>query len=195
MGCGKTSLARILTAATVCEDRPPHDVNPCGREGCVCVRVMRDPILFGRGATRRNCADLSLEKVKADYEELLYVHDETRPRVLLYDELHRLPVRAQEYLLTALEEDWGNFVHIMTSYDLSEIQPGLIKRLAPIEITPPTEDEAVRHLKEISDTEAFPFSTDILRQICRDQENVPRDYINALFTRAAMERIHKPSIP
>ncbi len=185
-GSGKTTLARILAAAAVCLNRNPEHPEPCGRDDCPCSRLLREPIMFGRGTTCRNGVDMTVDDVKYDFRELYYGEPDA-PIIIFYDEIHRAPQKVRDILLTLVEkyQDDYNFVLMASTWATNELEHAFINRFLRVTTSAPTETEMLSLLRRICEKESFPFDDETLLNICRDECCVPRNCIVTLWDRAS----------
>ena len=101
-GTGKTSLARIMVMALLCQNRPPDDPEPCG-ECQSCQLVINDT---HRDYIEINCAtNGGVDHVREQIAEKLRIAPSIgRFRFFLLDECHLLSNSAQSALLKIIEE-------------------------------------------------------------------------------------------
>ncbi|MBS1722395.1 MAG: DNA polymerase III subunit gamma/tau [Armatimonadetes bacterium] len=100
-GCGKTTIARIMAAAMVCQERG-DSLEPCGVcKNCCSVKARRH-----RDVIEENCADNSgIDDVRTIIDERLRIAPSVGDyRVFILDEVQRLSRDAQGAMLKHLEE-------------------------------------------------------------------------------------------
>lgn len=181
IGIGKTTIARLLACAHLCEERT--DMEPCGQcESC------RQYLHGGRGLcldkvlTYSNCARLSIEEFR-EHQDMAASCGEW---VFVYDEFHRATWRLQDTLLTWLEDGSDDVRIIICTTKLDYIEPALAQRCHLMEPSTPTEDEMTAHLQSMV-SQLLPFmpgttiESGVLRELSRCFQS-PRAILNGLRT-------------
>lgn len=171
-GLGKTTLAKLVARALICEKGLPTSFNPCN--DCIACNGMPIGGLF----IERNCASLTTEQLQRDL--ISYVAF----KIVYYDELHRAKIPLQEMLLKALEGDpWPlNIFFIFSTFDLERVEGALIKRVTHIKLIPPTVEQVIPWLEKICNLESIPIEDrSALGLIAEDCKCIPRDCLNFLF--------------
>lgn len=122
-GCGKTTMARIFSAALVCRDGPtPH---PCGTCS-LCQDVLRGcdvDVLEIDGASNNG-----VEQVRALREQSVYVPTRARFKIYIIDEVHMLSIAAFNALLKTLEEPPRHVKFILATTDPHKIPETVTSR-------------------------------------------------------------------
>jgi len=122
-GCGKTSMARIFSAALVCEKGPTQ--SPCGQ--CpICKDVLR-----GRDVDVQEIDGASnngVEQVRQLREQAGYVPTRARYKIYIIDEVHMLSPAAFNALLKTLEEPPGHVKFILATTDPHKILETVLSR-------------------------------------------------------------------
>ena len=125
-GCGKTTLARIIARAYICE--APTDDGPCLECGN-CVNMEREPDF-----TEINVAEFGgKDAVKAKISDMRYVG--TRfggKKIYIFDEAHQLTPAAQELLNKVLEEPVAETLIFLCTTHKKGLKRTLLGRCAKI---------------------------------------------------------------
>jgi DNA polymerase III subunit gamma/tau len=174
-GCGKTSLARIVARAIVCEDLV--DGEPCG--GCSSCQSISDEssISFDEfdAATQG-----TVDRVRTLIEDLEYGSLDGKPRVIVLDEAHRLSKPSQDALLKAMED--RRLVVILCTTEPRKIVEAIRSRTEEYPVSPPSEDSMVSHLSKICEAESISFESEALRIASKSLGCCPRECVCAIDT-------------
>lgn len=179
-GSGKTSLARLVARAIVCE--APEAGEPCGRCGS-CHYTPRGTTSWGRGISVRNCADYSDAQLKSDLMDSLYASE--APHVLVLDEFHRAKTKLSDQLLTWVEDDSANLVVLLLTPFANQVDPPLVQRLTSIHLSPPSMEEAASFLLGARDRMNYAVSDSDVAEICQANGAQLRACLNQLRASAA----------
>lgn len=183
-GCGKTSLARLVARAIVCER--PEAGEPCGL--CAsCYYTPRGTTSWGRGISVRNCADYSDAQLKTDLMDSHYAS--AVPHVLILDEFHRAKTKLSDQLLTWVEDDSANLVVLLLTPFANLVDPPLVQRLTSIQLSCPTMEEAVNFLLRARDRMGYSVSDSDVVEICEANAAQLRACLNLLHAHAAETRV------
>lgn len=123
-GAGKTTLARLLARALLCENRG-EDLEPCGTcASCKAMDKDNHP-----GYTELDAASNgSVTDVRGMIDQLSYQVTGASYRIICYDESHMLSNQAQNALLTTLEEGLPNTMYIFATTDAQKMLPTIVSR-------------------------------------------------------------------
>ena len=174
-GCGKTSLARIVATAIVCDSL--QDGEPCG--ACAsCESVIKE--------TSSNMDEFdaatqgTVDRVRSIIEDLEYGSFDGKPRVVILDEAQRLSKASQDALLKAVED--RRFVIIMCTTEPHKIGEAIRSRLEEYPITPPSESDIITRMKMVCDLEGIKSEPDALTMVARHHKCCPRICLTSLDT-------------
>ena len=135
-GMGKSTLARLLAGALLCEDPSPAN-RPCGQcKSCKRVKALTHPDLLTPAETKKK--GIGVEEIRGILSALQTHALESDRRAVLLDDADRLTPQAQNSLLKNLEEHPPSTHFILTTaYEtrvLSTIRSRVITvRLAPMD--------------------------------------------------------------
>lgn len=118
-GCGKTSSARIIARALNCVNAPTS--TPCG----VCEFCRDETMLITEidGASNRG-----VEEVRNLKENIKYISNPNKNKVIIIDEVHMMTTEAFNALLKTLEEPPSNVVFILCTTEPEKLPATIISR-------------------------------------------------------------------
>jgi len=182
-GSGKTTLARILARALLCE-HPTVEGDPCDQ--CLSCRSFLEQ---GASADFTE-VDAATNSGKADIEKILesiqYDTFSGRRRVYLLDEAHALSTQALDALLKPLEENFEGtsekrLVCLFCTTEPEKMRETIFSRCAPAFVVQPvTPDMLAERLKSICEKEGFSADPEMLSVIASMTECHIRDAIKAV---------------
>ena len=174
-GCGKTSLARIVAMAIVCDDL--NDGEPC-IECESCVSVMNDSsseVDEFDAATQG-----TVDRIRSIIEDLEYGSISGKPRVIILDEAQRLSKPAQDALLKAVED--RKFVVIFCTTEPHKIGEAIRSRLEEYPVSTPSESEIVSRLEYICKEEGITYELEALEIVAKQNKCCPRTSLTSVGT-------------
>ena len=122
-GCGKTTMARILAKALVCEKGPTQD--PCGVcPICTDVAAGRDSDVLEIDGASNN----GIEQIRQLREQAAYVPTRARFKIYIIDEVHMLSDGAFNALLKTLEEPPRHVKFILATTDPHKVPDTILSR-------------------------------------------------------------------
>ena len=173
-GCGKTTVARIISRVANC-DHPTLD-GPCGEcPSCIQAAMGINPDILELDAASRN----KVEDVKALTERLGYLPFYKR-KVVILDEVHRLSATAFDSLLKTLEEPPEKVIFIFCTTELQKIPDTIASRARKLEFHSLPVDVIAKRLAEICAFYNKPFEEEALLLIAKASSGAMRDAINNL---------------
>jgi DNA polymerase-3 subunit gamma/tau len=172
-GCGKTSLARIVACAVVCNDL--QDGEPCGVcNACLGVRQESAESFEEFDAATQG----SVEHMRTIVSELDYGNLNGKPSVFILDEAQRLTKQAQDALLKSIED--RRMLVILCTTEPHKIQGPLRDRMTEFPVSAPPVDVLLGHLHRVCEAESIQAPDDALQLIMQAQSNCPRTCLTAL---------------
>jgi len=193
-GCGKTTLARIFSAAINCERRHefsqrPHEVIiPC--KSCVsCVAMHKgDHTDFSEIDA---ASHTGVDNVRALIEATALYPQMGYKKIYLIDEVHMLSRAAANALLKTLEEPLDSVIFLLATTDPHKIIDTVRSRCFQLFLKPLTCEQIVIQLTRICTKEGFNYDQEGLLLLARSAEGSLRDAINMLErTVIAYGRVH-----
>lgn len=173
-GCGKTTVARILSKVANCDN--PNENGPCGEcPSCKQAAQGINPDILELDAASRN----KVEDVKALTEKLGYLPF-FKKKVVILDEVHRLSATAFDSLLKTLEEPPENVIFIFCTTELQKIPDTIVSRARKLEFNSLPTPVISDRLAEICKQYEKPYEEAALLAIAKASGGAMRDAINNL---------------
>lgn len=182
-GCGKTTLARIISSWYMCEN-PNEDGSPCGE--CLTCEYMKEYIMTGNNEMLPDIKEIdSSEKGKNDMvallEEMEYPAYGGGWKVYIIDESHALSLATSTLLLKPLEEPPEKVLIIFATTDPQKMLDTLKNRCQlQLKITKPNTTELAGLLKRVCLDKGKDYDMQGLRIICSRADFVIRNSLNYL---------------
>lgn len=182
-GCGKTTLARIISSWYMCEN-PNEDGSPCGE--CLSCEYMKEYIMTGNNEMLPDIKEIdSSEKGKNDMvallEEMEYPAYGGGWKVYIIDESHALSLATSTLLLKPLEEPPEKVLIIFATTDPQKMLDTLKNRCQlQLKITKPNTTELSGLLKRVCLDKGKDYDMQGLRIICSRADFVIRNSLNYL---------------
>ncbi|HEX2978158.1 MAG TPA: DNA polymerase III subunit gamma/tau [Candidatus Babeliales bacterium] len=182
-GCGKTTTARIFSAAVNCEQLPNFQKDPRNRaipclscESCVALFESRHPDFIEIDAASHTGVDNVRQIIEA--ASLLPLLG--RKKIYLIDEAHMLSKAAFNAFLKILEEPPRSVLFILATTDPHKIIDTVRSRCFQVFFGPVAMPEVVDHLKDLCAKESIAYEDEALALIGTHTEGSVRDAINLL---------------
>ena len=148
-GVGKTSVARILAKAFNCESGPTPD--PCGKcVMCEAIKAGRSMDVIEIDAASHTGVD-SIRELK---ETVRFAPAESRFKVYIVDEVHRLSAQAFDALLKTLEEPPSHVKFILATTEEHKVPLTILDRCQRYRFRPISTDAIISSLEKILSTDA-----------------------------------------
>lgn len=175
-GCGKTSIARIVSRSIFCQSlKNGEPCNSCS--SCSDILNEVSPHVIELDAASHGTVD----KVRSMVQEANYEHlDGSDLTVYIIDEAQRLSKSAQDAFLKAIEDRL--FISIFCTTEPHKIQGPIRDRLEEYPVRIPDERLLLQRLQYINDQENLKFSEEILKLAMLINANTPRSSIISLST-------------
>ena len=175
-GTGKTTMARILAKALMCEQGEGH--LPDGTcEECRLIAAGEHPDVYELDAASRTGVDNVREEIinRVDYAPV-----RGRYKVYIIDEVHMLTPAAFNALLKTLEEPPEHVVFIMCTTDPQKILATILSRVQRFDFHSIAPDEMRTHLAHVCDEEGFTYDGKALDLVVRHARGGMRDALSSL---------------
>jgi DNA polymerase III subunit gamma/tau len=174
-GQGKTTLARILARAMLCQNLSKETSEPCNEcENCrdflsetSLAYVEQD------AASRGNVAD-----VRAIVDDLPFAIFNAPKRVYLFDEAHRMSKEGQDVLLKPLEDK--KMVGIFCTTEPTKLRGAIVSRCEEYAIRKITREDVLVRMKKILNAENIQHEDDAVLTVIDYSGGHVRDVINRL---------------
>jgi DNA polymerase-3 subunit gamma/tau len=153
-GCGKTTLARIISKELGCSEMDYKEINTADFRGIDTIR----------------------ELIKNSQFSAM----EGSVRVWVVDECHKLTGDAQNALLKILEDTPPHIYFILCTTESQKLLPTIRGRCSQFQVNPLTDSQMTGLLRRISRDEDVVLETEVMEQIVRDSFGLPRNAISIL---------------
>ena len=175
-GTGKTTMARLLAKALMCEKGPGQ--LPDGTcEQCRLIAAGEHPDVAELDAASRTGVDNVREEILS---RVNYAPTLGRCKVYIIDEVHMLTPAAFNALLKTLEEPPEHVVFIMCTTDPQKILATILSRVQRFDFHSIGNDEMQAHLAYVCDEEGFTYDDAALELVVRHARGGMRDALTSL---------------
>ena len=175
-GTGKTTMARILAKALMCE-RGPAALPDGSCEQCRLIAAGEHPDVIELDAASRTGVDNVREEI---ISRVSYAPAMGRCKVYIIDEVHMLTTAAFNALLKTLEEPPEHVVFIMCTTDPQKILATILSRVQRFDFHAIGNDEMQAHLAYVCKQEGFSYDEAALELIVRHARGGMRDALTSL---------------
>ena len=175
-GTGKTTMARILAKALMCE-RGPAALPDGSCEQCQLIAAGEHPDVIELDAASRTGVDNVREEIIG---RVGYAPAMGRAKVYIIDEVHMLTPAAFNALLKTLEEPPEHVVFIMCTTDPQKILPTILSRVQRFDFHAIGNDEMQAHLAYVCSQEGFTYDEAALELVVRHARGGMRDALTSL---------------
>ena len=175
-GTGKTTMARLLAKALMCEKGPGQ--LPDGTcEQCRLIASGEHPDVAELDAASRTGVDNVREEILS---RVNYAPTLGRCKVYIIDEVHMLTPAAFNALLKTLEEPPEHVVFIMCTTDPQKILATILSRVQRFDFHSIGNDEMQAHLAYVCGEEGFTYDDAALELVVRHARGGMRDALTSL---------------
>jgi DNA polymerase III subunit gamma/tau len=173
-GQGKTTLARILTRAMLCQKRTP-DQDPCN-ECDFCKDALNEE---SAAISERDAASVgTVDHVREIVKSLAFVIEGAPKRVFIFDEAHRMSRDAQDALLKPIED--MRLVGIFCTTEPDKIRGPIRSRCEDYQIRRITREDILARMQLILQTEGIEYEDDAVLTVIDHAGGHVRDVLNQL---------------
>ena len=175
-GTGKTTMARLLAKALMCEKGPGQ--LPDGTcEQCRLIAAGEHPDVAELDAASRTGVDNVREEILS---RVNYAPTLGRCKVYIIDEVHMLTPAAFNALLKTIEEPPEHVVFIMCTTDPQKILATILSRVQRFDFHSIGNDEMQAHLAYVCGEEGFTYDDAALELVVRHARGGMRDALTSL---------------
>lgn len=169
-GVGKTSAARALARALMCQEGPR--VDPCGT-CAVCREVLAGtcPDLVEVDGASNN----SVDDIRELRDTVHYAPNHGRYRIYLVDEVHMLSKAAFNALLKTLEEPPAHVIFLFATTEPHKVLDTILSRVQRFDFKRIPAVEVAERLRDIANREGVTIGLGSLRRIARAGDGSMRD--------------------
>lgn len=180
-GQGKTTLARILARAVICQQLNLDDPEPCN-ECDNCVGILNDT---SNAYVERDAASQgTVDHMRAVVDDLPFAVFNAPKRVYLFDECHRMSKDAQDVLLKPLEEK--RMLGMFCTTEPEKIRGAIRSRCEEHQIRKITREEILGRMRMVLEQEKVEFEDDGVLTVIDFCGGGVRDVLNKLEMIAQM---------
>jgi DNA polymerase-3 subunit gamma/tau len=175
-GTGKTTMARLLAKALMCELGPAR--LPDGTcEQCQLIAAGDHPDVYELDAASRTGVDNVREEIinRVDYAPV-----QGRFKVYIIDEVHMLTTAAFNALLKTLEEPPSHVVFVLCTTDPQKIPATILSRVQRFDFRPISNDDILARLVHVCEWEGFTYEDAALELVVRNARGGMRDALSML---------------
>lgn len=175
-GTGKTTMARLLAKALMCEQGPGH--LPDGTcEQCALIAAGDHPDVYELDAASRTGVDNVREEI---INSVGYAPTRGRCKMYIIDEVHMLTTAAFNALLKTLEEPPDHVVFVLCTTDPQKIPATILSRVQRFDFRPIGNDDIRRHLAYVCEQEGFTYEDAALDLVTAHARGGMRDALSTL---------------
>ncbi|MDO4590093.1 MAG: DNA polymerase III subunit gamma/tau [Slackia sp.] len=175
-GTGKTTTARLLSKALLCECGPtPSPDGTC--EQCRAIAQGTHPDVNELDAASRTGVDNVREEI---ISRVHYAPTLGRYKVYIIDEVHMLSTAAFNALLKTLEEPPDHVVFILCTTDPQRVPDTILSRCQRFDFHSISNEEIVSRLSAVCTSEGVEFDPDALSLIALRAQGGMRDALTSL---------------
>jgi len=174
-GSGKTSTARIMAKALVCENAPTS--KPCEVcQSCVSANENRHLDIIEMDAA----SNRGIDDIKDLIEHTKYKPTSAIFKVFIIDEVHMLTTQAFNALLKTLEEPPSFVKFILATTDPLKLPATILSRTQHFRFKKISDKNIIHHLSHILNIEEIQFETPALDILTRAGQGSLRDTLTLL---------------
>ncbi len=180
-GTGKTTTARLLAKALLCERGPTAEPDATC-EQCIEIAEGRHPDVYELDAASRTGVDNVREEIIA---RVSFAPTRGRYKVYIIDEVHMLSTAAFNALLKTLEEPPAHVVFVMCTTHPQKVPETIQSRCQRFDFRRLSVEDIADRLRFIAEAEGFKVDRNAFTLIARHAEGGMRDAIGTLEQLAA----------
>ncbi|MBP3893799.1 MAG: DNA polymerase III subunit gamma/tau [Atopobiaceae bacterium] len=175
-GTGKTTMARLLAKALMCEQGEGH--LPDGTcEQCRLIAAGEHPDVYELDAASRTGVDNVREEI---ISRVSFAPARSAYKMYIIDEVHMLTTAAFNALLKTLEEPPSHVVFVLCTTDPQKIPETILSRVQRFEFHSISNADIQQRLAYICEREGFTYDDEALELVVRHARGGMRDAISEL---------------
>ena len=187
-GQGKTTLARILSRAMLCQNLTA-DAEPCNQcENCTDILADASAAFSEMDAASRG----TIEHARTLVDGLAFVVPGASKKVFVFDEVHRMSRDAQDVLLKPLEDK--RMVGVFCTTEPEKIRGPIRSRCEEYQIRKITREDVLKRMKWILDQEKVEYEDDAVLIVIDYSGGHVRDVVNKLEQMAQLGPVTVASV-
>lgn len=174
-GSGKTSTARIMAKALVCDNAPTS--KPCEVcQNCISANSNRHLDIIEMDAA----SNRGIDDIKDLIEQTKYKPASAKYKVFIIDEVHMLTTQAFNALLKTLEEPPDFVKFILATTDPLKLPATILSRTQHFRFKRISDKNIIHHLSHILNVENIQFEHEALEILTRSGQGSLRDTLTLL---------------
>ncbi len=175
-GTGKTTMARILAKALMCE-RGAGQLPDGTCENCQLIATGEHPDVYELDAASRTGVDNVREEIIG---RVSFAPVRGSYKVYIIDEVHMLTTAAFNALLKTLEEPPEHIVFVLCTTDPQKVPETILSRVQRFDFHAIGASDILGQLKRVCDAEGFSYDEAALELVVRHARGGMRDALSAL---------------
>ena len=175
-GTGKTTMARILAKALMCE-RGAGQLPDGTCENCQLIAAGEHPDVYELDAASRTGVDNVREEIIG---RVSFAPVRGSYKVYIIDEVHMLTTAAFNALLKTLEEPPEHIVFVLCTTDPQKVPETILSRVQRFDFHAIGASDILGQLKRVCDAEGFSYDEVALELVVRHARGGMRDALSAL---------------
>ena len=183
-GTGKTTMARILAKALLCEKAEgarAAGATGCNPDGtcpeCTAIAEGAHPDVYELDAASRTGVDNVREEI---INSVSFAPVRGAYKVYIIDEVHMLTTQAFNALLKTLEEPPSHVIFVLCTTDPQKILETILSRCQRFDFHRISNDDIIGRLRYICEQEGFAFDEEALEVVARHARGGMRDALSTL---------------
>lgn len=183
-GTGKTTMARILAKALLCEKAEgarATGATGCNPDGtcpeCTAIAEGTHPDVYELDAASRTGVDNVREEI---INSVSFAPVRGAYKVYIIDEVHMLTTQAFNALLKTLEEPPSHVIFVLCTTDPQKILETILSRCQRFDFHRISNDDIIGRLRYICEREGFAFDEEALEVVARHARGGMRDALSTL---------------
>jgi DNA polymerase-3 subunit gamma/tau len=177
-GTGKTTTARLLAKALLCDGGPtPNPDGTC--EQCLEIAAGTHPDVYELDAASRTGVDNVREEI---INRVAFAPTRGRYKIYIIDEVHMLTTAAFNALLKTLEEPPAHVVFVLCTTDPQKVPETILSRCQRLEFHRIQLEDIEERLRYVCEHEGFPYDEAALRLVARHARGGLRAALGTLET-------------
>lgn len=183
-GTGKTTMARILAKALLCEKAEgarAAGATGCNPDGtcpeCTAIAEGTHPDVYELDAASRTGVDNVREEI---INSVSFAPVRGTYKVYIIDEVHMLTTQAFNALLKTLEEPPSHVIFVLCTTDPQKIPETILSRCQRFDFHRISNDDIIGRLRYICEQEGFAFDEEALEVVARHARGGMRDALSTL---------------
>ncbi len=185
-GTGKTTTARLLAKALLCEHGPTD--TPCGKcQACIDIANGVHPDVYELDAASRTGVDNVRDEI---ISRVNFAPTRGRKKVYIIDEVHMLTTAAFNALLKTLEEPPEHVIFILCTTDPQKVPQTIQSRCQRFDFHRISDDEIVQRLGYVCAKEKIEYEPEALGIIAQHAQGGMRNALTSLEQLSAFGEGH-----